>query len=257
MESYDVVVVGGSIAGSIAGKYLSEAGMRTLIVEAAKAPREKPCSGIQFSYFEKLMGLKIPKEKLCQNQLKSLYMEFPDEKSFKVKFKMLNFTRDVLDNWLNEVAIESGAEFRGGVRCNDIKKSNGSYIITLKPKHQDVEQVSTKYLVAADGLSSSIRKKIKPEDFSKKPLAPTMNYYLKTKGDGDLDPHTLYQFWNLDYNNLMFAWTYKKNDLWVVGTGHTDNLIERCDNLLNYVKTKFKLEGEIVKREGYASTFKL
>lgn len=257
MESYDVVIVGGSIAGSIAGKYLAEAGMRTLIVEVAKTPREKPCSGIQFGYFEKLMGLKIPKEKLCQNQLKSLYIEFPDEKSFKVKFKMLNFTRDVLDNWLNEVAIESGAEFRDGVRCNDIKKSNEGYIITLKPKHHDVEQVSTKYLVAADGLSSSIRKKMRSEDFSKKPLAPTMNYYLKTQGDGDLDPHTLYQFWNLDYNNLMFAWTYKKNDLWVVGTGHTNNLIERCDNLLNYVKRKFNLEGEIVKQEGYASTFKL
>jgi len=257
MESYDVVIVGGSIAGSVAGKYLADAGMKILIVEAAKTPREKPCSGIQFGYFEKLMGLKIPKDRLCQNQIKSLYMEFPNEKSFKVKFKMLNFTRDVLDNWLNEVAIESGAEFRDGVRCTDIKRSNGNYIITLRPKHQDVEQVSTKYLIAADGLSSSIRKKIKPEDFSRKPLAPTMNYYLKTKGDGDLDPHALYQFWNLDYNNLMFAWTYKKNDLWVVGTGHTDNLIERCDSLLKYVKDKFKLQGEIVKREGYASTFKL
>jgi len=257
MESYDVVIVGGSIAGSVAGRYLAGAGKRTLIVEAAKTPREKPCSGIQFGYFEKLLGLKIPKDRLCQNQLKSLYIEYPDESSFKVPFKMLNFTRDVLDNWLNEVAIESGAEFRDGVRCTDIKKSNGSYIITLRPKHQDVEHVSTKYLIAADGLSSSIRRKIKPEDFSRKPLAPTMNYYLKTKEDGNLDPHALYQFWNLDYNNLMFAWTYKKNDLWVVGTGHTDNLIERCDNLLKYVQKKFKLEGEIVKREGYASTFKL
>jgi len=33
--------------------------------------------------------------------------------------------------------------------------------------------------------------------------------------------------------------------------------IDRCDNLLKYVKDKFKLKGEIVKREGYASTFKL
>jgi len=41
MESYDVVIVGGSIAGSIAGKYLADAGVRTLIVEAAKTPREK------------------------------------------------------------------------------------------------------------------------------------------------------------------------------------------------------------------------
>ena len=257
MESYDVVIVGGSIAGSVAGRYLADAGKKTLIVEVAKTPREKPCSGIQFGYFERILGKKIPKDRLCQNELKSLYMEFPNEKSLKLPFKMLNFTRDVLDNWLNEIAIESGVEFRDGVRCTDVKKSNNSYILTLKPRHQDVEKVSTKYVIAADGLSSSLRKKLRPDDFSRKPLAPTMNYYLKTEGDGDLDPHTLYQFWNLEYNNLMFAWTYKKNDLWVVGTGHTDNLIERCNNLLKYVQEKFGLNGEIVKREGYASTFKL
>jgi len=257
MESYDVVIVGGSIAGSVAGRYLADAGKRTLIVEVAKTPREKPCSGIQFGYFERILGMKIPKDRLCQNELKSLYMEFPNGKSLKLPFKMLNFTRDVLDNWLNEIAIESGAEFRDGVRCTDVKRSNNSYILTLKPRHQDVEKVSTKYVIAADGLSSSLRKKLRPDDFSRKPLAPTMNYYLKTEGDGDLDPHALYQFWNLEYNNLMFAWTYKKNDLWVVGTGHTDNLIERCNNLLKYVQEKFGLNGEIVKREGYASTFKL
>lgn len=257
MKNYEVVIIGGSIAGSVAGRYLADAGISTLIIEAARTPREKPCSGIQFKYFEKLLGLKIPKERLCQNELRKLYMEYPNGKAYIVPFKMLNFTRDIFDSWLNELAVESGAEFRDEVRFTDINKGNGGYIITLRPKHQDVEQVSTKYLIAADGLSSSIRRKIRPEDFSQKPLAPTMSYYLKTEGDGDLDPHTLYQFWNLDFNNLMFAWTYKKNDLWVVGTGHTDNLILRCDNLLKYVKDKFKLKGEIVKREGYASNFKL
>ena len=257
MESFDVIIVGGSIAGSVAGRYLADGGKKTLIVEAAITPREKPCSGIQFKYFEKILGEKIPKDRLCQNELNSLYMEFPDGRSFKMPFKMLNFTRDVFDNWLNELAVVSGAEMRDGVRCTDIKEVKESYILTLKPKHQDIEQVSAKYIIAADGLTSSIRRKIRPEDFYKKPLAPTMNYYLKTEGDGDLNPHTLYQFWNLEYNNLMFAWTYKKNDLWVVGTGHTNSLIERCNNLLKYVQKKFNLGGEIVKKEGYASTFKL
>lgn len=257
MEDFDVVIIGGSIAGSVAGRYLAEAGMRTLIVEAAKTPREKPCSGIQFGYFEKLLGRKIPEDKLCQNKLKSLYMEYPNGKSFKVPFRMLNFTRDVFDNWLNEIAVEAGAYFRDGVRCTEFERKQQSFIVKLRPKHQDFEQVKTKYLIAADGLTSSIRRKLKPQDFSQKPLAPTMNYYLKTIGDGDLDPHTLYQFWNLNYNNLMFAWTYKKNDLWVIGTGHTDNVIKRCDMLLKYVKNKFRLQGDIVKREGYASTFRL
>jgi flavin-dependent dehydrogenase len=69
MKNYEVVIIGGSIAGSVAGCYLADAGISTLIVEAAKTPREKLCSGIQFKYFEKLVGKKIPKERLCQNKL--------------------------------------------------------------------------------------------------------------------------------------------------------------------------------------------
>jgi flavin-dependent dehydrogenase len=104
---------------------------------------------------------------------------------------------------------------------------------------------------------SKIRRRITPEHFLEKHFAPTMNYYIKAESDGDLDPNTLYQFWNLDFSNMMFAWTYKKDDLWVVGTGHTNNFIQRCDALLEYVKENFNLNGEIVKKEGFASTFDL
>lgn len=257
MKRYDVVIVGGSIAGSVAGRFLAEKGFKTLIIEAAKTPREKACSGIQFRYFEKLLGIKIPKDRLCNNELNRLYMEYPNGDTFKIPFSMLNFTRIILDNWLNEIAIESGVEFRDCTQFDNFKYDSNEYIVSIKPRKKDTEYIRCKYLIAADGLMSKIRRKLRPQDFSNKPFAPTMNYYLKTKGDGDLNPNTLYQFWNLEFSNLMFAWTYKKNDLWVVGSGHTNNLIERCDALLEYVKTKFNLEGEIVKKEGFASNLRL
>jgi flavin-dependent dehydrogenase len=260
IKKYNVVIVGGSIAGSNAARSAAESGLKTLLVESAKTPREKPCSGIQFKYFEKLIGKKIPKEKLCSNSLKKLYMEFPDGKSFKVRFNMLNFTRDIFDDWLNSIAIEVGAEFRDGVRCTDFKTTKDGFTIFLRPKHGEIEKVETKYLIVADGLSSSIRKKIRPQDFrgkGEKPPGVTLNYYLKCDTDGKLDPQTLYQFWNLDFSNLMFAWTYKKNDLWVVGAGHSENVKDHCDLLLEHVKKKFDLKGEIVKTEGYASKFRL
>ncbi|MEJ2276409.1 MAG: hypothetical protein P8Y70_01480, partial [Candidatus Lokiarchaeota archaeon] len=98
---------------------------------------------------------------------------------------------------------------------------------------------------------------IRPEDFSNKPFAPTMNYYIKATDEGDLIDNTLYQFWNLNFSNMMFAWTYKKIDIWVVGMGHSKNFIRRCDLLLKYVKNKFGLKGKIIKKEGFASTFQL
>jgi len=257
MQDYDVVIVGGSIAGSVAGYLLVEKGLKTLIVESAKTPREKPCSGIQFSYFEKLINKKIPKEKLCSNNLNKLYMEFPNKKSFKISFKMLNFCRDVFDSWLNSIAVDRGAVFRDRVRCSGFERNNDNFIVSLHPKHGEIERVKTTYLIAADGLMSKFHRELHPEHFSQKPLAPTMNYYIKAHKEGELDPNTLYQFWNLDFSNTMFAWAYKKNDLWVIGAGNTKNFIKKCDELLNYIKEKFNFEGEIIKREGFAATIRL
>ena len=65
MAKYDVIIVGGGISGSIAAKFAAKGGLNVLLIEKDKTPREKPCSGIQFPYFEKIMDEKIPKERLC------------------------------------------------------------------------------------------------------------------------------------------------------------------------------------------------
>jgi len=56
MEQYDVVAVGGGVAGSIAARLAAEHGLKSLLIERAKTPRDKPCSGIQFGYFKKISG---------------------------------------------------------------------------------------------------------------------------------------------------------------------------------------------------------
>ena len=52
MDDYDIVAIGGGIAGWIAARLAAEAGMVSLLIERAKTPRNKPCSGIRFGYFE-------------------------------------------------------------------------------------------------------------------------------------------------------------------------------------------------------------
>ena len=56
---------------------------------------------------------------------------------------------------------------------------------------------------------------------------------------------------------MMFAWVYKKNDLWVIGTAYTEDVKTHCDSLLEYVKKKFNIDGKIVKREGFAFKLKI
>jgi flavin-dependent dehydrogenase len=81
-----------------------------------------------------------------------------------------------------------------------------------------------------------------------------MNYYCT--GEGALDPNGLYMVNIKEYAPIMFAWIYKKDDLWVIGTGAEADLKGYADRFYAYVCKKYDFEGKIVRREGFASPLK-
>ena len=114
MKEYDVFIAGGAVAGPVAAKFCAKQGLKTLLIEKDRLPREKPCSGIQFPYFEKIIGAKIPRERLCNNTLSRVEMHLPDGRMFSANFPMINFMRDTFDEWLCLLARDHGAELRDG-----------------------------------------------------------------------------------------------------------------------------------------------
>jgi geranylgeranyl reductase family protein len=254
MDEYDVIVVGGGIAGSVAARFSAEHGFKTLLLEKYKTPRNKPCSGIQFAYFEKLLGEKIPQSKLCKNQLFKVEMITPKGKTLKGKMKMLNFWRSTFDSWLNTVAVKAGAEFQDDTSLVDFKESDDGLNVTISTQNSS-KQIKTLYLIAADGMLSKIRQRLQPEAFNQKSLGTAINYYFQ--GEGSLDPNTLYMYYNRDFCPLMFAWIYQKDDQWIIGTGANQNVVEYAERFFNHAKEKYALQGKIVRKEGFASTQKI
>jgi flavin-dependent dehydrogenase len=253
MEHYDVVSIGGGIAGSIAARLAAEAGLKSLLIERAKTPRDKPCSGIQFGYFEKLVGRSIPSEVLCDNEIFNMNIITPDGGTYSGKMKVLNFWRSTFDRWLNDLAVEEGAFFQDKTRMIDYEPADDGYHVHLQSGTES-RKVHTRYLIAADGMSSRVRKKLRPEDYLQKAPGGAMNYYCT--GEGDLDPHGLYMVNMKEYAPIMFAWIYKKDDLWVIGTGSETDLKGYAKRFYDYVRMKYKFEGVIVRREGFASPLK-
>jgi len=255
MKEYDVFIAGGGIAGSVAAKFTAMGGLKTLFIEKYKTPRMKSCSGIQFPYMEKIIGEKTPEEKLCTNKLNRIEFHRPDGKKINAPYKMINFTRDVYDDWLNQVAIKYGAEFRDEHRLIDWGIVDDYVLVKISDKDKNIKEIKTSYLIDATGLMPVVRMKMQPHNFEKRSTGATINYYFD--GEGDLDPNCLYQFWNLEFNNMMFAWVYKKNDLWVIGTGYDKNIAKVGQKFLDYVVKKFNLKGEVVKKEGFSSTMNM
>ena len=254
LEEYDVTIVGGGVAGSVAARFSAQQGFKTLLIEKYKTPRNKPCSGIQFSYFEKLIGKKIPKEKLCKNELYKVDMITPTGKTLGGKMKMLNFWRSTFDSWLNQLAIEQGAEFQDNTSLVEFTKTQKGINLTLS-KDKKSTQITTRFLIGADGMLSGIRSKLNPSSLEKKHLGTAINYYFE--GKANLDPNKLYMYYNREFCPLMFAWVYLKDEKWVIGTGANENAVEYADRFYNHVKEKYSLKGKIVKKEGFASTQKI
>jgi flavin-dependent dehydrogenase len=248
LKEYDVLVIGGGIAGSIAAQTTAEGGLSTLLLEKEKTPRNKVCSGVQLNYLEKIIGTSIPKEKLCKNQLEKVVITTPNDRRLSGRLGLLNFWRSIFDHWLNSVAIGKGVEFRDGHYVTDIRESDDGYIIESKK-----QEFFANYVIGADGLSPSSvsRRTISSEDFSDKITGSAMNYYFK--GYSSIEHNTLYVFYRKIFSNLMFSWVYYKDDTLVIGTSSKENLVSYAESFYDYIKNEFDLKGSIIRKEGYVT----
>jgi flavin-dependent dehydrogenase len=242
--------VGGGIAGSVAARFSAEGGFKTLLIEKLRTPRNKSCSGIQLPYLEKLVGAKVPRERLCQNELFKVELVTPSGKTLRGRMRMLNFWRSTFDSWLNGVAADAGAVFQDKTRLRDLEENENGLRLQIQDDDR-IRQVQARYLIAADGLYSQIRKKLRPGDFTKKAPGGSLNYYCV--GETSLDPNTLYMVYNREFAPLMFAWAYLKDDQWVIGTGADEPPKAYADRFFEYVCERYGFRGEIVRREGFAS----
>jgi flavin-dependent dehydrogenase len=256
MEPYDVFVAGGGMSGSAVARFAAQGGLKALFIEKCKTPRTKPCSGIQFPYFEKILGVKIPPDRLCTKQITKTKMYYHDGTSFSAPFKAFNYMRKTFDNWLNVLAQEQGAEFRDECEFLDFEETADDVIVTIQSRGKEPEKIKARYAIDATGLSAlPLRRKLRPQDFGEKASGGGMNYYVD--GEADIDPEALYQFWDLKFSDAMFAWIYTKTlddgkDYWCIGTGCVGGDIrERQELFYNFVKKKFRVQGNIVETEEF------
>lgn len=250
-DTYDLVVVGGGIAGSVAARLSAQHGFKTLLIEKAKTPRNKPCSGIQFPYLEKLIGERVPPEILCQNELYRVEIVTPSGRVVKGRMKMLNFWRSTFDSWLNSLAVRAGAEFYDESKFLDLFPDSEGVTLTVRSSGSE-KTIKARYLIAADGLNSTVRRRLRPQDFIHRSVGAAINYYFVGEVT-KLDPSTLYMFYSRDYSPLMFAWVYMKDDQWVVGTGADKEPLTYAQRFLNHVRENYGLRAELVRKEGFSS----
>ena len=150
-NQYDVIIVGGSFAGAAAAKRLVDAGLSTLVLERAKLPRHKPCSGIisprghrfLLENFGPLPLSALHEPRAC----KGVTFHYPSLLSMPMDFHhgpTPHLHRKYSDEW---ALRQSGAVVQDGTRLIDLKDTG---------KGVDVILAHAGWFVGAKGFRHSI-----------------------------------------------------------------------------------------------------
>ena len=154
MKSVDVVIIGAGPAGSVCGYLLKKAGINCLLVDHATFPRDKLCGGGLTPKCWKLLDELIPGIKYEYNSIRDIRLTVDDNHccDFTTKRELRLVKRKEFDNQLLELYKSIGGEFLQGSFLRYDEQADG-LVVTLKSG----EQIACRYLVGADGSTSSVR----------------------------------------------------------------------------------------------------
>jgi geranylgeranyl reductase family protein len=151
VERFDVIVVGAGPAGSLTAHLLSREGVRTLLVDRARFPRDKPCGGGVTLRGARLLPFAIGP--VVEQQITTIGFRHPDLGAFEhggLAPVVLMTQRLRLDAFLAEQASLAGADLRDGTRLRTVELAeDGRPAVTF----DDGSRAGADVLIVADGAN--------------------------------------------------------------------------------------------------------
>jgi len=166
LTKFDVIVVGAGTAGCLAAKTMSEAGLKTCMVESKKREDigEKVCGDALGEHHLKELHLEKPKGGELEKRIEGIRIYSPDMKTiFTIQHEdfvghMLN--RRLFGQWLLNKALDEGATLLDQTQClkPTVEKGFVTGISTKNLKTEENARLTGKVVVDASGFMATVRR---------------------------------------------------------------------------------------------------
>ena len=247
---YDVIIIGAGPAGASCAKHLVNNGLKTLIVEKRKLPRNKCCGGLLLErandFVIKEFG-KIPKSIFCLNKKIKYKISKTGYTFIDIEdYEALHIHRSKFDYWLfNDITCDlfDQCYYKNHEEYADYLKINLIY------KGEKIN-LNCKYLIGADGGNSLVRKNI---DTIYKATELIYAHQVFFQAEINIDKNYCYYLTGKKYSQDL-AWFFFEDDLICIGTSFfisRKNEMNYFNNVLDKIKTEFLLKNETpIRKEG-------
>lgn len=208
---YDVIIIGGGVAGSSAAYRLAKAGIKVLVMEKEALPRYKTCGGGVISKVSELLPYKIYPVVECKLFNADIY-DHVNNLHFIIKRDepIINMTmRESLDYYMLKKAEDAGAEIKDADEVIDINGRNELVeVITRNQKYK------AKFIIACDGATGLTTRKLGIHSKVKK--IPAIEHEVVVEQDqfGKLSKTARFDF-GLVPNG--YAWVFPKKEHLSIG----------------------------------------
>lgn len=158
MRTWDLIVVGGGPAGAAAARAAARSGIETLVLEAERFPRPKPCAGGLTAAALREIGEPLPPGvagRVCH----AIRPRFGEHAvTVKREGPLVEVVRrGLLDAYLLGLARQEGAEVRHGVRITAVEPGPGQVVL-----RGERGEWRARVVIGADGAQSRVGLTVRP-----------------------------------------------------------------------------------------------
>lgn len=245
-DNYDIIIIGAGPAGCVAAYELANE-FDVLLIEKGELPQNKPCGGLlceeSIDILKKWEG--VSDILISPSFLTLGYIDFDSNTTIKTKRQFWNTDRRKFSSWLlnrlpQKVTVLSHTVLK------DLKIVGDGVEVVVK--HRRNLRLKTKYLIGADGTTSSVRRAIS----NIPPKRSTLYQVLVDGSNEDTNNFT----WFIFDNSITkyYSWVIPKGSHTIVGTTLEGSDKKNVNLLLKKVSEELKISTEIIGTEGHPAT---